>query len=80
LPPVVAMGDWTDDALCRGMPLEWFFPPTGGHHTQGKKVCARCPVMEECLVWAMVTEQPDGLWGGKTTRERAAMLRMPAAV
>lgn len=73
-PPVLELGEWADSALCKGMPLEWFFPEKGGHHRLGKQVCKKCPVTEECLRWALVTQQPDGLWGGMTTRERVALL------
>jgi len=73
LPPV-AMGPWRLDALCRGMPLEWFFPPKGQDHKNGRAVCGRCPVTAQCLAWALETGQEDGLWGGLTTPEREKLI------
>ncbi len=34
-------------------------------------ICRRCPVREECLVFAVRTEQRVGVWGGMTVQERA---------
>lgn len=57
-----------------------FFPdtPVGvstvGIYDDAIKVCALCPVADECLAFAMKFETNDvrryGVWGGKTPRER----------
>jgi WhiB family transcriptional regulator, redox-sensing transcriptional regulator len=36
-----------------------------------KSICYGCPVREECLIYAIVTGQRYGIWGGMTPRERA---------
>lgn len=38
---------------------------------QAKAICAICPVKQECLDYALRNEEVYGIWGGKTTRERA---------
>lgn len=39
-----------------------------------KAVCNICPVQTECLKWALETQEPDGIWGGKTADERKRIL------
>jgi WhiB family redox-sensing transcriptional regulator len=44
-------------------------------------VCAGCPVRAACLTHALTHDEPWGMWGGLTTRERAApRLRQPVRV
>jgi hypothetical protein len=40
---------------------------------KARALCAVCPVQPECLMFAMVTMQLDGVWGGYTERERQDM-------
>ena len=35
-----------------------------------KVACGRCPVQPNCLSYALVTGQNDGIWGGTTSEER----------
>jgi WhiB family redox-sensing transcriptional regulator len=37
---------------------------------RAKDICANCPVQEDCLDWAMEQQEPYGIWGGLTARER----------
>lgn len=39
-----------------------------------KAVCHTCPFQEPCLEWALATDQPHMVWGGKTTSERLRLL------
>ena len=47
---------------------------------QARALCAGCPVRKQCLQFAMVTMQLDGVWGGKTERERQDMRSIGKAV
>lgn len=38
-----------------------------------KSVCEVCPVRQECLDWAVDTNQDFGIWGGATERERSKL-------
>lgn len=38
-------------------------------------VCLSCPVRQECLVTAVVNNEPAGIWGGHTTGYRRNNLR-----
>jgi len=37
-----------------------------------RAVCAACPVRAACLAHALAHDEPWGIWGGLTTRERIA--------
>jgi len=64
---------WVDEALCAQTDPDAFFPDGGGSVKQAKKVCAKCPVVEDCLQWALSTNERFGVWGGKSERERRAL-------
>ena len=63
---------WSDQALCREVGGDVFFPDRGGANVAAKRVCAACPVTTQCDTWAVVTEQAHGVWGGRTGEERRA--------
>lgn len=72
--------DWRDRAACRDEDPELFFPTgTTGPALQqidaAKAICARCPVLSECLAFALETGQDYGIWGGLTPEERRALRR-----
>ena len=71
---------WRDQAACHGLPMEWFFPekPNGDtSYDQGKRVCATCPVTEQCLAHALKTGEAHGIWGGLNEVERRALRAQP---
>uniref|UniRef100_A0AAU8GNW6 WhiB family transcription factor n=1 Tax=Mycobacterium phage Pharb TaxID=3136626 RepID=A0AAU8GNW6_9VIRU len=67
---------WEADALCAQVDPELFFPAQGQPGAPAKAVCARCPVVDECLDRALSfpTEQ-WGVWGGLSQRERREVVR-----
>jgi len=68
-------GAWRDEALCRQVDPELFFPETGGSAREAKQVCGRCPVRAACLDWAIAHDQRYGVWGGLTVSERIQLRR-----
>lgn len=75
--------DWRHRAACRDEDPELFFPigttgPAEFQTDQAKAVCRRCPVVEDCLSWAMETGQDSGVWGGLSEDERRALKRRGA--
>lgn len=73
--------DWRDDAACRHLDPDLFFPEgTWGAALRqveaAKRVCRGCPVRVPCLRWALTTAQDAGIWGGTTEDERRRM-RLP---
>lgn len=75
--------DWRHRAACRDVDPELFFPigNTGAALLQieeAKAVCRRCPVIDECLQWALEAGEDSGVWGGLSEDERRAMKRRAA--
>lgn len=69
---------WQDDALCAETDLEAFFPDKGGSSNDAKRICSSCGVREKCLQFALaMDENPAGIWGGTSVRERRAMREKP---
>jgi WhiB family redox-sensing transcriptional regulator len=74
---------WRQSAACSGMDTSDFYPgdrergPTlARRERRAKQVCARCPVIQECLAWALDAREPFGVWGGTSAKERARMLQV----
>jgi WhiB family redox-sensing transcriptional regulator len=73
---------WQQDAACKNVPdPDVFFPGKGEDAEEAKQVCAGCPVMAECLAFALATMRaPDrdhGVYGGLTPAERARLRGSP---
>ncbi|MFC8454219.1 WhiB family transcriptional regulator [Kitasatospora sp. NPDC057223] len=74
--------DWRHRAVCRDEDPELFFPigntgPALLQAQEAKSVCHRCPVMEQCLTWALTTSE-TGVWGGTSEDERRVIKRRAA--
>ena len=72
--------DWRTDAACRDEDPELFFPigttgPAVEQSAAAKQVCTSCPVREECLEFALATNQDAGIWGGLNEDERRTLRR-----
>jgi WhiB family redox-sensing transcriptional regulator len=72
--------DWRDLAACSGYDPELFFPagetgPAAEQIRQAKRVCASCEVQDDCLTYAVETNQVAGVWGGLTEDERRPVRR-----
>ena len=63
-------GHWSVDAACQYTDPDEFFPDHGNRGSAAKRVCATCPVLEQCRQWAIANDEPHGIWGGCQPRER----------
>lgn len=75
--------DWRHQAACVNEDPETFFPigATGPALLQiadAKAVCYRCPVIEQCLQWALEHES-HGVWGGMSEDDRERFKRRARA-
>lgn len=61
---------WMQDAACTRTDPDLFFPGTGMSTYRAKAVCRACPVVTECLMYAMSQPHMDGVWGGMSERAR----------
>ena len=77
---------WRYEARCRGEDTDLFYPPRDKKQykiiaNQAKSFCfgdstkRACPVQKECLWDAVKREEPHGIWGGLSHRERNALVR-----
>lgn len=66
---------WMDNALCREIDAEMFFPPPNKVPHDAKKACRLCEVRAECLEYALTQGHVDGVWGGTTPRERQQIMK-----
>jgi len=83
--PIYEEWEWQFEAACRGRDHDLFFPPHGergplrdARVAAAKRVCAMCPVVDECLRFALRTNQRYGVWGGLAEEERGPLLTPPA--
>lgn len=65
--------DWMDDAACAEIGFEPFFPEHGHPAPKAKRICATCPVIDQCLDYAVRNQINDGIWGGTSPKERIAL-------
>jgi WhiB family redox-sensing transcriptional regulator len=65
---------WQDEAACKTLPLEMFFPPAEQEADAAKTICSACTVREPCLEAALATGERFGIWGGMTTDERQIVI------
>jgi WhiB family transcriptional regulator, redox-sensing transcriptional regulator len=75
---------WRASAACRSCDPELFFPignagPALVQVQRAKAVCARCPVRQRCLAFALDTQQEYGIWGGCDEDERRVLYRRRSA-
>jgi WhiB family transcriptional regulator, redox-sensing transcriptional regulator len=76
---------WQQQASCRGMDGEMWFPVGSDRAAlldaeQAKQVCRCCPVAAECLSEALDRNLRWGIWGGLDERERTTLIHSPGEV
>lgn len=66
---------WKDDANCKNVDTNVFFPNDMGQinpekMTEALLYCNNCSVSEQCLEYAINSNIQVGIWGGMSTRAR----------
>lgn len=65
---------WMDDAQCYGLDTAAWFPEYGGRSSESAKqaiaICNTCPARDACERYAIDKKIEDGIWGGRTARDR----------
>jgi len=66
---------WRARSACRDSSPDIFFPvgttgPALEHIDTAKRICTACQVRDECLEFALATNQEAGIWGATTEEER----------
>ena len=77
---------WRYEAKCKGEHTDTFYPPRDKEQytviaDRAKTFCfgengkTPCPVRNQCLWDAVERDEPHGIWGGLSHRERNAQVR-----
>lgn len=81
--------DWMEQAKCAGLGDDTFFddlPMRNSRNTRNTRkhdealevitraYCKQCPVISECLEWALANEH-FGIWGGMSADERDVLTK-----
>jgi WhiB family redox-sensing transcriptional regulator len=73
----VASGEWRELAACRDVELSVFFSPDtergaarAARESRALQICGACPARPSCRAHALAVEEPYGVWGGMTEKER----------
>lgn len=71
----ITVTEWRELSACRDSEANLFFPvgttgPAVDQITEAKAICASCSVQEDCLQYALETNQEAGVWGGYAEDER----------
>jgi len=69
------LDDWRGDSACRNSDPDVFFPiGTSGMALEqietAQRICTACDVADQCLEFALATNQESGIWGGTTEEDR----------
>ena len=72
---MLTITEWRQMSACRDSEPSLFFPvgttgPALDHITAAKAICGQCSVQEECLQYALESNQEAGVWGGYAEDER----------
>ena len=75
---------WRTRSACLDSDPDVFFPigSTGPALEQietAQRICTACTVRDECLEFALATNQDAGIWGGTSEEERRVIRRRIAA-
>ena len=67
--------EWKLDGVCRTVDPDLWFPEAGEFGMAAKRLCKTCPVIQECLQYALDNREKYGVWGGLGGAERLRLLR-----
>lgn len=78
---------WRTKAACQGEDAVFFFAPAHFERKpekdfregKARELCRRCPVLQQCLEYSLVTAEPHGIWGGLNELQRVRLLRRRSA-
>lgn len=81
LPPTPDLGviapqrEWAHLGSCAQTDPDLFHPEDANLVKDALAVCDQCPVVVECLQWALGNDEKHGVWGGTTPTMRRRMLK-----
>lgn len=75
---------WQHEAACRDHHTDTFYPTSERHDRyemawktrHALTICRQCPVTQQCLNVALTFDDPYGIWGATTPKDREALQRL----
>jgi WhiB family transcriptional regulator, redox-sensing transcriptional regulator len=75
--PAPPSTEWQSRAACRNVDRSLFYPRPGQSGRAAKRICAACPVREQCLESVLATQtsyaEDHGIFAGTSRRDRLPM-------
>lgn len=77
-PTIADDQEWMLLGLCNFIDPEIWYPEQQGRSAWGQKklakqICRKCPVIDQCLEYALTHNEEWGIWGGTDPTERKKM-------
>ena len=66
------MDEWVEEAVCRTVDPELWFPEHTNQEWPAVEICASCPVQRKCIQYSFDHEIEFGVWGGLLASKRVA--------
>lgn len=66
----IASDEWVQRAVCGDSDSDLWISDLRPDQEKAKDICAGCPVMMDCLEWAIRNNETGGIWGGLGPSER----------
>lgn len=66
---------WRESAKCKNEDVNLFMSNSKQEINDAKAICIGCPVLKQCLDYAITNDIPYGVWGGTSQSERKSMKR-----
>ncbi|NNC75795.1 MAG: WhiB family transcriptional regulator [Acidimicrobiia bacterium] len=76
--PITEERPWLVFGACRQVESDLFFPASKAQELEALRICATCPVRDECFAHAIESREAYGVWGGTTEKQRRRLLRRTA--
>lgn len=66
--------NWKQQGECGTKDSATFYPERKSSvPVEAKEICGRCAVRAQCLVFALRTKEPHGVWGGLSSAQRTQL-------
>lgn len=76
--PITEERPWLVFGACRQVGPDLFFPQSAAEEAEALRICSTCPVLDECLDYALEAGETYGVWGGTTEKQRRRLRRRSA--
>lgn len=73
--------DWEEYVPCKEVGPQEMYPASESKQLKvAQRICSMCPAQAECLTIAIAMDEPFGVWGGTSEKQRAEMKKKLTAI